>query len=555
MTPGPVLEILKQRGAITKDQAEEIGGLMSNSSKDVAQAIADYGVLAREDVFYHIAEDLGHEHVNLKGFSPTSEVISAIPAATARLYKAFPVSYDGSKLTVALADPLDPQVGEDLSFALSQELDFCVADNKQVLEGIERVYVAGEGAGQMNDILSQLKGIALSDEDSESEANSAPIVRYIDLVLEQAMREQASDIHFEPFEREFKIRYRVDGALYEMSPPPAHLANTIISRIKVISNLNIAERRIPQDGRMVMSLEDRDVDFRVSTLPTTYGESVVLRVLDRSSVSLDLDNLGMPTAISEYIEGTILKPNGIFICTGPTGAGKTTTLYACLRKINTIDSKLLTAEDPVEYDVEGIIQVPIHDGIGLTFSRVLRAFLRQDPDRILVGEMRDVETAQIAIQASLTGHLVFSTLHTNDAPGAVTRLVDMGCEPFLVSASLEGVLGQRLLRTICSDCKQPYEPSMALLGELGLSSEDIGDKDFHTGAGCEECGNSGYRGRKGLFELLDISEPIAEMITERAPTVVLRQKAIELGMTTLREDGLRNIYEGNTTIEEVLKYT
>ena len=555
MTPGPVLEILKQRGAITKDQAEEIEGLMSNSSKDVAQAIADYGVLAREDVFYHIAEDLGHEHVNLKGFSPTSEVISAIPAATARLYKAFPVSYDGSKLTVALADPLDPQVGEDLSFALSQELDFCVADNKHVLEGIERVYVAGEGAGQMNDILSQLKGIALSDEDSESEAKSAPIVRYIDLVLEQAMREQASDIHFEPFEREFKIRYRVDGALYEMSPPPAHLANTIISRIKVISNLNIAERRVPQDGRMGMSLEDRDIDFRVSTLPTSYGESVVLRVLDRSSVSLDLDNLGMPTDISEYIEGTIIKPNGIFICTGPTGAGKTTTLYACLRKINTIDSKLLTAEDPVEYDVEGIIQIPVNDGIGLTFSRVLRAFLRQDPDRILVGEMRDVETAQIAIQASLTGHLVFSTLHTNDAPGAVTRLVDMGCEPFLVSASLEGVLGQRLLRTICSDCKQPYEPSMALLGELGLSPEDIGDKDFHTGAGCEECGNSGYRGRKGLFELLDISEPIAEMITERAPTVVLRQKAIELGMTTLREDGLRNIYGGNTTIEEVLKYT
>lgn len=555
MTPGPVLEILKQRGAITKDQAEEIEGLMSNSSKDVAQAIADYGVLAREDVFYHIAEDLGHKHVNLKGFSPTSEVISAIPAATARLYKVFPVSYDGSKLTVALADPLDPQVGEDLSFALSQELDFCVADNKHVLEGIERVYVAGEGAGQMNDILSQLKGIALSDEDSESEVNSAPIVRYIDLVLEQAMREQASDIHFEPFEREFKIRYRVDGALYEMSPPPAHLANTIISRIKVISNLNIAERRVPQDGRMVMSLEDRDIDFRVSTLPTSYGESVVLRVLDRSSVSLDLDNLGMPTDISEYIEGTIVKPNGIFICTGPTGAGKTTTLYACLRKINTIDSKLLTAEDPVEYDVEGIIQIPVNDGIGLTFSRVLRAFLRQDPDRILVGEMRDVETAQIAIQASLTGHLVFSTLHTNDAPGAVTRLVDMGCEPFLVSASLEGVLGQRLLRTICSDCKQPYEPSMALLGELGLSPEDIGDKDFHTGAGCEECGNSGYRGRKGLFELLDISEPIAEMITERAPTVVLRQKAIELGMTTLREDGLRNIYQGNTTIEEVLKYT
>jgi type IV pilus assembly protein PilB len=281
----------------------------------------------------------------------------------------------------------------------------------------------------------------------------------------------------------------------------------------------------------------------------------VLRVLDRSSVSLDLENLHMPPAIREYIDDTIVKPNGIFIVTGPTGAGKTTTLYACLRKINTIDSKLLTAEDPVEYDVEGIIQVPVNEGIGLNFSRILRAFLRQDPDKILVGEMRDIETAQIAIQASLTGHLVFSTLHTNDAAGAVTRLIDMGCEPFLVAASLEGVLGQRLLRTICDDCRQPYDPSAALLNDLGLSPEDIGDKEFFNGAGCDECGKSGYSGRQGLFELLDISDPIAEMITERAPTVVLRQKAIELGMTTLRDDGMRNIYSGRTTIEEVLKYT
>ena len=550
-----VLNILQDRQLITDEQADTVRSQVAESSKDVAQLIVDTGAIDRNAIFYYVAESLGLDHVDLKGHTPPAEVISAIPAATARLYKAVPVSYDGHTLTVALADPSDHQASEDLGFALSQEMKFCVADSKQVLDAIERIYVAGEGTGQMNDILGQLKSIALTDGDDESEANSAPIVRYIDLVLEQAMREQASDIHFEPFEDEFKIRYRVDGALYEMSPPPVHLSNTIISRVKVMSNLNIAERRIPQDGRMVLSLADKDVDFRVSTLPTAHGESVVLRVLDRSSVSLNLENLGLPSELNEYIEETIVKPNGIFICTGPTGAGKTTTLYACLREINTIDSKLLTAEDPVEYDVEGIIQVPVNESIGLTFSRVLRAFLRQDPDRILVGEMRDVETAQIAIQASLTGHLVFSTLHTNDAPGAVTRLVDMGCEPFLVAASLEGVLGQRLLRTICDDCRQPYEPSAALLGELGLSPEDIGDKSFFTGGGCEECGGSGYRGRQGLFELLDISEPIAEMITDRAPTVVLRQKAIELGMTTLREDGLRNIYEGNTTIEEVLKYT
>ncbi len=555
MTPGSVIDLLKLRGYLTDAQAEEIEDQLKNSSKDIVQFVVDYGLMTREQFFGLVAEDLGTQFFDLKGFTPPPELVAAIPSGTARLYQAVPVSYDGTVLTVALADPLNPQIGEDLRFALGQEIVFCVADTSQILDFIERVYTAGEGAGAMEDILSQLKAVALTDEDEDSEANSAPIVRYVDLVLEQAMREQASDIHFEPFEDDFKIRYRVDGALYEMAPPPLHLSNTIISRIKVMSNLNIAERRIPQDGRIVMSLAGRDVDFRVSTLPTTFGESVVLRVLDRASVSLDLDNLSLPTPIYDYIEETIVKPNGIFIVTGPTGAGKTTTLYACLRRINSIDSKLLTAEDPVEYDVEGIIQIPVNDGIGLTFSRILRAFLRQDPDRILVGEMRDVETAQIAIQASLTGHLVFSTLHTNDAPGGVTRLVDMGCEPFLVAASLEGILGQRLLRTICDDCRQPYSPSAALLGELGLSAEDIGDKEFFTGGGCDNCGNSGYKGRQGLFELLDVSEPIAEMITERAPTVVLRQKAIELGMSTLREDGLRNIYNGKTTIEEVLKYT
>jgi type IV pilus assembly protein PilB len=293
----------------------------------------------------------------------------------------------------------------------------------------------------------------------------------------------------------------------------------------------------------------------VSTLPTQYGESVVLRVLDRSSVNLELENLNLPPYIYDYIIETIEKPNGIFICTGPTGAGKTTTLYACLRRINTIDTKILTAEDPVEYDIDGIIQVPIHEGIGLNFARVLRAFLRQDPDRILIGEMRDLETAQIAIQASLTGHLVFSTLHTNDAPGAVTRLVDMGAEPFLVSATMEGVLAQRLLRTICSKCRVPYYPNETILTKLGLTLNEVQGKPFYTGAGCEVCNNTGYKGRQGLFELLDMNDTLRDLITQRVGTIVLKKKAVEMGMKTLREDGLRCIFEGITTIEEVLKYT
>jgi type IV pilus assembly protein PilB len=295
--------------------------------------------------------------------------------------------------------------------------------------------------------------------------------------------------------------------------------------------------------------------MRVSTLPTQFGESVVLRVLDRSTVNLDLEALGMPDYIHNYIIDVINRPNGIFIVTGPTGSGKTTTLYSCLRKINTIDAKLLTAEEPVEYDLEGIVQVPVNEAIGLSFARVLRAFLRQDPDRIMVGETRDLETAQIAIQASLTGHLVFTTLHTNDAPGAVTRLIDMGVEPFLISSTLEAVLGQRLLRTICPNCRTAYEPRESFLDQLGLARRDIGEKQFYYGKGCEVCNNTGYKGRKGIYELMKISDPIRELINERAPSVVLKQKAVELGMVTLRQDGLRSIFEGDTTIEEVLKYT
>lgn len=544
------------RGLIDEGQADDIVQDIHTSGKNIVDVLVEYGIFNVHDEFWAtVADEIGAPHYDLAAFEPTPEILQLIPAGMARLNGAFPIQLAPDGLHVALTDPLNPQLLEDLRFGLGRSVAPVVARQEQVQALIDKYY--GSGTESIEEIFGQLGANAGAGDraSTEAEANSAPIVRFVDIVLQQAIKEKASDIHFEPFEHEFKIRYRVDGALYEMAPPPVHLANSVISRIKVMSNMNIAERRVPQDGRIMTVVDGKQVDMRVSTLPTQYGESVVLRVLDRSSVNLDLKALGMPSFLFDYIQDTIHKPNGIFIVTGPTGAGKTTTLYAALREINTIDSKLLTAEDPVEYDIEGIMQVPVNDAVGLTFGRVLRAFLRQDPDRIMVGEMRDVETAQIAIQASLTGHLVLSTLHTNDAAGAVTRLVDMGVEPFLVAATLEGVLAQRLLRTICKECKAPYQPNTIVLNQLGLSHSDIGNKHFYTGTGCGKCGKSGYKGRKGIYELLDINDPLRELITQKAPTLVLRQKAIELGMVTLREDGLRNIFDGETTIEEVLKYT
>ncbi|GAA5123634.1 type II/IV secretion system protein [Luteolibacter yonseiensis] len=551
-----IIELFQSRGLIDASLAQDILAEVDHSGKEIAEILSDYQVIqSRDDIWPVVASELGASMVDLKNWTPPEALLALVPAGTARLHGALPVSFDETGLHVALVDPLNPQTPEDLRFALGREIHVVVAPDYLVEAKINECY-GGEGKA-MEDILSQLEigSQNMSAAELESEANSAPIIRYVDLVLYQAIKEKASDIHFEPFEKDFRIRYRVDGALYEMAPPPIHLALPILSRVKVMSNMNIAERRVPQDGRIVKQIGEKQVDMRVSSLPTHHGESIVLRVLDRSSVNLSLENLGLTDHIYEYITDTIEKPNGIFIVTGPTGAGKTTTLYAALRRINTIDAKLLTAEDPVEYDIDGIIQIPINEAIGLDFPRVLRAFLRQDPDRIMIGEMRDKETATIGIQAALTGHLVLSTLHTNDAPGAVTRLVDMGCEPFLVSASLEGILAQRLVRTICKECKTPYEPNEAILNQLGVSAHELGDKQFFTGNGCDVCGQSGYRGRRGLYELLNVTDPIRELITSRAPSVVLKQKAVELGMNTLREDGLRAIYQGATTIEEVLKYT
>ncbi|MCL4178812.1 MAG: Flp pilus assembly complex ATPase component TadA [Verrucomicrobia bacterium] len=559
----PLLALLQERGLIDDMQLEEVSQELQRSGAPIIQILQDFGLLDMGTILQVLADHLHTEVVEIRDQDLNSEVISAVPATAARMHQCLPVAvFDG---TVRVADPLNPSTVDELAYVTGREIQLVVADPASIEKAINKHY--GNEAESVSDVLKALgsdaeiaKEVAEATAgdgvmDLEDLANVAPIIKFVNLVLYQAVMDRASDIHFEPFEDEFKIRYRVDGALYEMTPPPKHLSLPVTSRIKVMANLDIAERRLPQDGRISLTMAGRQIDMRVSTLPTQFGESVVLRVLDRSAVNMDLEHLGFPDFIQHYMAETIQQPNGIVIVTGPTGCGKTTTLYSFLRRLNTIDSKLLTAEDPVEYDVEGIMQVAINEGLGMTFGKALRSFLRQDPDIIMVGEMRDLETSQIAIQASLTGHLVLTTLHTNDAPGAVTRLIDMGVEPFLISSTLLCVLAQRLVRTTCKKCRTPFEPTENQLSLLNLSPHDVGEKVFYYGRGCANCNDTGYKGRKGIFELLAVSEPVRELINQRAPTVVLRQKAVELGMVTLREDGLRSIFDGDSTIEEVLKYT
>jgi len=564
-TSDPLLALIKAQSLIDDLQFEEVQQEISRSGKTSSEILSDFGLVDLDTQLQLIADSLGTEVVNLDNIEFTPALLATIPGGTARMYQCVPVEDYGSSLRIAMANPMNPSVIDEISYIVRKEVQPVVADAKTIEKIINKHY--GEESEGVDDILRELGADSdIAKEASEAAAsddanvmgdlaNEVPIVRFVNLVLFQAIQDRASDIHFEPFEDEFKIRYRVDGALYEMSPPPKHLALPVISRIKVLANLNISERRLPQDGRISIPVGNKQIDLRVSTLPTLFGESVVLRVLDRSAVNLDIESLGLPTYVAEYINEAILQPNGIFVVTGPTGSGKTTTLYSCLRKVNSIDTKLLTAEDPVEFDIEGIMQVAVNEAVGMTFMKALRSFLRQDPDVIMLGEMRDLETSQIAIQASLTGHLVLSTLHTNDAPGAVTRLVDMGVEPFLISSSLMAVLAQRLVRTICMKCRTPFEPTENQLSLLNLSPHDIGDKAFYYGRGCPNCNDTGYRGRKGIFELLVVGEAIRTLINDRAPSVVLRQKAVELGMVTLREDALRSIFDGATTIEEVVKYT
>ena len=542
---------------INEDQVIELEEEFARTGRLFADMLVDYEILDSDQIAGLIASHLGTEVIDLLKIEIPKEYIDLLEPTQARVYGAIPIGEDDDgSIKIVCISSLNFQISDELRFILDKNVRIYVAKEGQIANALEKYYPSET----MNEMISgmELESDVVDDnwnaEDIEKVANDTPIVRFVDVVLYQAIKNQASDIHFEPFESTFKIRYRLDGVLSEMASPPKNLATPVTSRIKIMSGLNIAERRLPQDGRIQVRVAGKKIDLRVASIPTQYGESVVLRVLDRSVVNLDLKALGLDSEILQQIKDMISLPNGIFIVTGPTGCGKTTTLYSALKEVNKVSEKILTAEDPVEYDLEGIMQLPIHEAVGMTFARALRAFLRQDPDIIMIGEIRDLETAQMAVQASLTGHLVFSTLHTKEAAGAVTRLIDMGVEPFLLNSSLIGVLAQRLIRRICTFCKTEYSPTDENLELLGLGREEVGDIKFYYGKGCSKCNNTGYKGRKAIVELLKMTPEINELISTLSPSISLRNKAAEQGMVTLKEDAIRTVFNGETTIEEVLRY-
>lgn len=550
-----VADILKQFDSVTAEQLESIIREQERSGKALAELAIESGLLSREQLLEAVAAYLEWPYEKELPVEITDALKNTVESKMAHMYGVIPYLEDGYELKLLAIDPFNNSVIEDLSFALNRDITLIVGDPLVIRKLIEETY--GRETTSVEEALDEVKRIAEKDtEDSDLEtlAEEAPVIRFVNLVLEQAIRDLASDIHFEPFEDVFRIRYRVDGSLYEMSPSPVNLALPVISRVKVLANLNIAEQRVPQDGRIRMTLDARPVDLRVSTLPTQHGESVVIRVLDKTVVNLELENLGMPDNVMEETRELIRRPNGVVIVTGPTGSGKTTTLYSCLKILNRTEDKILTAEDPVEYEIDGIMQLAVNPAIGLTFAHALRSFLRQDPDVLMVGEIRDLETASIAVQAAQTGHLVLTTLHTNDAPGAITRLVDMGMEPYLIASSLEAVLAQRLVRTLCESCKTEFIPEASVLESLyGETPSSIAP--IYKSVGCNDCHQLGYRGRKGLFELMLVNDDIRDLILQRATATDIKRSALKQGMRTLRQSGIEVIESGISTIEEVLNYT
>jgi type IV pilus assembly protein PilB len=562
----PIGRILTKMGKINRDQLVEALNFQKSKGGTLGRILVDMGIIKEGDLNIALAAQRGYEGVNLDGIKIAKDVIEAVPSQIATTNKVLPLEFDkaSKKLVVAMASHENYRALDDLQSLMGYKVTAKIGDPDLIDKLIAKYYTAA--AEGISDILGELssddtlkdlknRGESIDLETLKDAADSNPVRKLVNLVLLQAIKDKASDIHFEPFEDEFKIRYRIDGILYEMMPPPAHIAPALASRIKVMANLDIAERRMPQDGRIELSVNNQPIDLRVSVLPTMFGESVVMRVLDRSHVQLDLDRLGFREEELNTIRQLIHKPNGIVLVTGPTGSGKTTTLYAGLRELNDPSSKLITAEDPVEYDLDGIIQCQVKADIDMTFARILRSMLRQDPDIVMVGEIRDKETATIAVQASLTGHLVFSTLHTNDAPSAIARLLDLGLEPFLVTATVEGIVAQRLVRRICANCKAEYTPSLEQLMELELKPEDVAGKKFYYGKGCDTCNSTGYRGRLGIYEIMGLDDDMREMIIQHASTQVLRAEARKRGMRNLRQSGILAIYDGVTTIEEVVRET
>ncbi len=544
-------QVLKGQGVVKEGQVQEALAEQRKHGGLIGQCLVQIGHCTTAQVARALAEQAGLEVVDLSRVVPEKGALALVDASTAHAYGVLPLRVEGKTLIVAIADPLNTAVLEDLRFQKGVEVRAALADAAEIKAKVLEHYGP---EGTLQDAIREAAR-AVSGADVQSAAKSAPVVRLLNSILHRAIQDRASDVHFEVFEGTLRIRYRVDGSLYEIEAPPAHLAQALVARIKVLSDLDITETRMPQDGRIELAIDGRPVDLRVATIPGVSGEGCVLRVLDRSAVSLDLQALGLEQSERDQLTRLTRLPHGIVLVTGPTGSGKTTTLYAMLQEANQPDIKIITVEDPVEYDIEGIVQVPIHDDIGVTYASVLRTVLRQDPDKILIGEIRDGETASVAVEASLTGHTVFSTLHTNDASSTVTRLVDMGVEPFLITATLEAVVAQRLVRKICDGCKERYEPDEDVLLELGPDVEMVRGQPFWFGKGCARCHHTGYRGRSGIFEILHVGDEIRAAILRRASTGEIRDAATRAGMRTLREMGLAAMLAGTTTIEEVLRET
>lgn len=561
-------QILVDLGFINDDQQEMLVEEQSqNPGQLIGRVAEDMGLITEDELIQALGEQFGLQTIDIEGVIPPQDARESISDAMAQLYRVIPLQLNEKVLTLATCDPHNLSMQDELRRFLGYEIRLLVATEGQIIKAIDKFFNAeAESIEKIihdlenDDTLRRATEALIGDgpinlSDVNELVDSAPVRKLLNMVLLLAIKDHASDIHFEPFEEEFRIRIKADGVLYEMVPPPRHLAFAITTRIKVMANLNISERRLPQDGRIELSVGGHPVDLRVSVLPTMFGESVVCRVLDRSVVSLDLNNVGMNPEIMAEFREVIAKPNGIILVTGPTGSGKTTTLYSALNELNVIEDKLITTEDPVEYDMDGIIQIPINHEIGVTFASALRAILRQDPDKILVGEIRDLETAEIAIQASLTGHTVFSTLHTNDAPSTITRLKDMGVPEFLITATVEAILAQRLVRRICAECREEIELEKEMMIELDLKPEDVVGKHVYRGAGCASCNNTGYKGRVGLFELMILDDELRDMINDNCNTDDLRTKAQSKGMRLLRDMGIAFMFDGTTTADEVVRET
>jgi type IV pilus assembly protein PilB len=549
----------EQLQLLLEEQQQQPGALLGKLAEDMA-------LITDEQLAQALGEQMNMKVVTLGDTPISDELLERLSETMAQLYRVIPVKYDGHTLTVATCDPQNLTIQDELRTFLGIDIEMVVATEREIKASIERFYSSESLSVEKivkelaeDDTLFQQASMLMGDkfdlDGAEALADSAPVRKLLNLVLLLAIKDHASDIHFEPFEDEFRIRIKAEGVLYEMVPPPRHLAFAITTRIKVMANLDIAERRMPQDGRIELMVGGHQVDLRVSVLPTMFGESVVMRILDRSVVSLSLTKVGMDDVTMAGFRKVMTRPNGIVLVTGPTGSGKTTTLYSALSEMNEITEKIITTEDPVEYDIDGIVQIPINHDIGVTFASCLRAILRQDPDIILVGEIRDLETAEIAVQASLTGHLVFSTLHTNDAPSTITRMKDMGIPTFLITATVEAILAQRLVRRICTKCREETDPAMEVLYDLGVTEETRPNYKFYRGKGCDNCNNTGYKGRIGLFELMVMNDVLRDMIMQNATTDDLRSKAESFGMITLRDYGKKFVFEGFTTADEVVRET